>query len=448
MTRLRNRLAQEEGVALVIVMGVMLVVALFSAAFAIEASQSSRDSNNDRNSIRALEAAQAGLAMANYRINKLHPADTQCVTDVVSAPNSGNDCKFTESAGNGASYTYYVSQKIPAASGLCDSLPGTPTTGTQRCITSTGTSNGVVRRIEELVAAMPASPPYFPVHGILGLDLVQFKNNMDFNSSDLGSNTLIDLVNNDDFGYAQLGPGGVCNCAGATYSGNVNNPTAFTLPAIPIAGTETTNNDGVLLLADGYTAATRSLIMTHDLTLPAGDYNFCRLDFNGFNLSPAPGAQIRIFIDAPQSVRAGSGCPDNTTPPTASPMWGELHGDNAASINAPGGNAEDVQMFVYGWPPVGAFATSWGVNTITFSKNNGEIDASIFAPNSDGVLAKNNGVMKGGVSSYQVHAKNNFVFSWDPGLTNLGQVPGTANVKGWFQCTPAPPNASVPESGC
>ena len=53
-----------------------------------------------------------------------------------------------------------------------------------------------------------------------------------------------------------------------------------------------------------------------------------------------------------------------------------MHGDNAASINA-GGNAAHVQLFVYGWPPSGSFATNWGVNTVTFSKNDGELDALV-----------------------------------------------------------------------
>ena len=66
------------------------------------------------------------------------------------------------------------------------------------------------------------------------------------------------------------------------------------------------NNGNVLVLADGYDSTNRSLIMTHDLTLPAGDYNFCRIDFAGHNLSPAPGAQIRIFVDAPASVRCST----------------------------------------------------------------------------------------------------------------------------------------------
>jgi type II secretory pathway pseudopilin PulG len=455
VARIRHRLAQEEGVAIAIVLGVLMVITVFAATIALVSVQSSTDARRDRNSVQALAAAQAGLAMANYRINKLHPADNQCVTNVVSAPNSGADCTFTESTGNGGSYTYYVTQKIAAGSG-CANLPGTPTTGTQRCITSTGTVAGSLRRIQARVLALPPTPPLFQVHGLFGLDYVYAKNNMAFGGADLGSNRLIDLGNNDGFGYAQLGPGANCNCGGASYSGNVNNPQAFTLQTPPIAGTQTAcsgaatpgcNNNVVLTAGDGYTP-TRSLIMTHDLVLPAGDYNFCRLDFGGYDLSPAPGAAIRIFVDAPNSVRPGSGCPDNTNPPTASPMWGELHGDNAASVNAPNGNPANVQIFVYGWPPTGSFATNWGVNTITFSKNNGELDAAVYAPNSVVNIAKNNGTISGGVAAWRVYVKNNVAFSWDSRLDNLGSEPGTADQKGWFECRPQTPNPGVPESGC
>jgi Tfp pilus assembly protein PilX len=447
MISLRRRLADERGIAVVVVLGVLLVISIFAATLAFVSIQSSTNANKDRNSIRALGAAQAGLALANYRINTLHPADNQCVTDVVSAPNSGADCTFTDSVGNGAAYTYYVTQKIPAGIG-CNSLPGSPSTGTQRCITVAGTVAGTVRRIQARVSALPGTPPLLPVHGLLGLDYVSAKNNMDFAGADLGTNRLIDLGANDSFGYAQLGPGAVCACGGADYSGDVHNPTAFSLQTPPIAGTEATNNNGVLSGGDGYTAANRSLIMTHDLTLPAGDYNFCRIDFGGHDLSPAAGATTRIFVDAPGAVRSGSGCPDNTTPPTASPNWGELHGDNAASINAPGGNPAHVQLFVYGWPPTGAFATNWGVNTITFSKNNGEIDAMVYAPNSVVNIAKNNGTISGGVAAWQIYVKNNATFRWDDALTDVGSQPGTADQKGWFECRPQPSDPSVPESGC
>jgi type II secretory pathway pseudopilin PulG len=442
-----SRMRDERGIAVPLVLGILLVITILGATLASVSIQSSGNATRDRNSISALEAAQEGLALANYRINKLHPADDQCVTNVVSAPNSGADCTFTDTVGNGGTYTYYVTQKIPAGSG-CDALPGTPATGTHRCITSTGTVGGAVRRIQARVSALPATPPLFPIHGLIGLDYVYAKNNMDFGTADLGSNRLIDLGNNDSFGHAQLGPGASCNCGGAQYSGNVNNPTPFTLQTPPIAGTETANNNSALSVADGYTAATRSLLMTHDLTLPAGDYNFCRVDFGGHDLSPAPGAAIRIFVDAPNSVRAGSGCPNNTTPPSGSPIWGELHGDNAASVNAPNGNAANVQIFVYGWPPTGSLATNWGVNTITFSKNNGELDAMVYAPNSIVNIAKNNGTISGGVAAWQIYVKNNFNFAWDSNLDQVGAVAGTADQKGWFECHPTAPTPSVPESGC
>jgi Tfp pilus assembly protein PilX len=450
MAKLRQRLAQEDGIAIAVVFGVLLVVSLLATAVISQATQSSQDTTRDRNSVRALGAAQAGIAMANYRLNKLKPADNKCVTDVVASPNSGADCTITESVGNGASYTYYVTQKIPANSG-CQLLPGSPTTGTQRCITVTGNANGVVRRLQVRVSALPGTPPYMPIHGFVGQDYIYSKNNMNFNGADLGSNRLVDLNNNDVFAYLQLGPGASCNCSGATYLGTVNSPTAFTLQPVPIAGTETANNNSVLKATDGYTStptAARSLIMTHDLTLPSGDYNFCRMDFNGYSLSPAAGAQIRVFIDAPDTVRPGSGCPTNTTPPVASPMWGELHGDNAASINPGGTTAADAQIFVYGWPPTGTFATNWGINTVTFAKNDGEINALIYAPNSIVNLDKNNGKMTGGVAGWQVYFKNNMTFSWDHSLDDLGKKPGTADQKGWFECKPQPTNPAVPESGC
>src|SRR5947209_6806525 len=120
MTKFGTRLAEQRGIALPVVMLTLLVVSLLATAIASQSLLSSHDSNRDRNSVRALSAAQAGLATANYRLNVFKPADNQCVTNVASAPNSGADCTITESVGNGAGYTYYVTQKIATANG-CDS---------------------------------------------------------------------------------------------------------------------------------------------------------------------------------------------------------------------------------------------------------------------------------------------------------------------------------------
>src|SRR3954453_9677955 len=175
MPRLRSQLAGQKGVALPVVCGTLLVIGLFSATLALVATKSSKDSDDQRSSVRALAAAQAGLSMANYRLNKLKPADDRCVTSVVSAPNAGSDCTITESVGNGATYTYWVTQKIPAGSG-CNALPGTPSTGTHRCITSVGSVHGIMRRIQARTSALPATPPLMPVHGLFGLDRVEVKN--------------------------------------------------------------------------------------------------------------------------------------------------------------------------------------------------------------------------------------------------------------------------------
>ncbi len=88
------------------------------------------------------------------------------------------------------------------------------------------------------------------------------------------------------------------------------------------------------------------------------------------------------------------------------------------------------------------------MNTVTFSRNDGELDALVYAPSSVVNIDKNNGKISGGVAGWQVYVKNNVTFNWDSSLDTVGQKPGTADQKGWFECKPQPTDPTVPESGC
>src|SRR5688572_13752449 len=79
-TRLRARLAAEDGVALVVASGIILVMGVFVAAVAASALRVSGSSNDDRSGKRAVAVAEAGIRAATYRLNQQNPSATTCLT--------------------------------------------------------------------------------------------------------------------------------------------------------------------------------------------------------------------------------------------------------------------------------------------------------------------------------------------------------------------------------
>lgn len=448
---MKARLTEERGVVLVVVSAVLLALMLLSLAVAGEATHSSTYSVQDRNQKVALAAAQAGLQVATYRLNKLHPDSSHCVTSQLALPNDpSGDCVWTQSLGNGASFTYYMT----TGGASCASIPGvTDTTGTERCITVSGTSNGQTRRIQERSVQTQATPPLLPVGGIFGLNAIDIGNNAHV-TADVGSNGAISFGGGttDISGQVQLGPGGTYS--GPAPGGGQASHSTFTLQTPPIAGTELPcspnpspcNNNAALASFSGYSALDRSLSLgSSTLTLPSGDYNFCRLDFGSGDIEVQPGASVRIFVDAPASVRPGSLCPEN--PQLNGIPYGTTAGWNGLQLNV-NGQPSQMQFFIYGWDPNGAYAAVHGQNAVTISKNNMTANALFYAPNTIMDTGKNNLTLHGGLAANEVHVKNNLDFAWDSAFTDTGSTSGTAEREGWFECRPKATVAGNPQSGC
>src|SRR2546421_7610639 len=107
-TTLRRLRDGEDGVAMIVAMGALTVILLLTALAAAAAVQLSTSSNQDRNDKRAFQAAEAGLQVATYRMNKLVPGPTQtnpnlgdgyCITNSGSIPLVSGGCTGTGSLG-------------------------------------------------------------------------------------------------------------------------------------------------------------------------------------------------------------------------------------------------------------------------------------------------------------------------------------------------------------
>lgn len=439
---MRRRLAGEDGVAVVVGISALAVITLISAALASGSVQLSGTSSQDRDAKRALAAADAGLDAAMFRANKLAPSNLNCLTDVPVPPVGGECPPFTQDLGNGASYTYHVTPVLNTTD-KCAGLPvQAGTSGSlvvvQRCFTSTGTVNGVSRRVQTRGAAFQGVP-LFAVGGMVGLDGVEIGNSSTV-AGGIGSNGLIKLGNSGVATRAELGPsapspqmGGTSTIGTTVRRSSAEGP--FVLAPVDVGNSGTVNDNGRITSGQDasrnvtYNPTTRELTLGNSstLTLSGGTYNFCKLSAtNNAQVSVAVGATVRIFIDSPD--RAGSGC---------APGTGTLSAVNSITFANASGIAENLQIYVYGTSPS---------NTIDF-KNSMIMNGALYAPSSR-VVFWNSASITGGLAAKYLEFKNSVNFTWG----NLGELRARTltlfHRTAWRECRVKRTDPADPESGC
>jgi predicted acyltransferase (DUF342 family) len=389
----------------------------------------------------------------------LAPDATHCITTVVASPvgPANTACApVNESLGNGGSYTYWVGPVL-GVSGICAGLPIVTGTVVQRCVTSQGSVNGVLRRVQVREAAYAAAP-VFPIAGLTGLHSVTLSNNALVTGGE-ASNGQITLSNNALVTTTTLGPsapnvslGNNASAGVVTRRTQAQGP--FVLSPVNPGNSATVNDDQRIVNAlasppgtpadsvsgnVSYSAATRSLNLSNNasITLGGAIYNFCTLTlYNNGTLTIAAGARTAIYIDSPD--RPGSGCPTGS---------GTLSVSNNSSIinNSPppqgSGLLHDttaLQLYVYG--------RNDGSNVVTFS-NNTDFYGTLYAPQST-INLSNNGTMYGSVAGNNVSLSPNGRFVSD--ASDLTIATGAAGIyfrTAWRECQPQA-TTSDPQSGC
>ena len=152
----------ESGFALPLVMGCVVLLAIFMATAMTRATVGLDVSSHDVASKRAVQTAKAGMEVAIYRanglgldLNQLLDPSQQCllnlnnVLGVQVLPAGSNWCQAVdENLGTGASFSYRVSSVVTLP-GLTGGLLNLGTTNylLRRRVVSTGTVDGVVRRV-------------------------------------------------------------------------------------------------------------------------------------------------------------------------------------------------------------------------------------------------------------------------------------------------------------
>jgi Tfp pilus assembly protein PilX len=472
----RGRFGSQEGVALPVATAMMLVISLFVVAFFTTALRVNDTSVDDRASKRALAAAEAGLQMAMYRLNNRIGANqaTQCLTtDWV--PLDGDRCPgLTETVGNEASYTYYVTpelDRLPAAQRTCVVVPGQTLAGTDRCITAIGTASGVERRVQVRASTVTGAASYKSI-GLMSKSLMYAGNSSEI-KSDVGVNGIAHFGNSAQTVTTPVVYGTLLRAPGSTYEesgssqviagGQQSVSTPFVFPPIDFEAAEIaaeatnlkTLPPWIAPSGSVYNAVTKHFTVTGEATLPAGTYYFCRFYMENSAKLTFTSYPIQIYVDSPS--REGSLCTGAGQGDPAGTFWLR----NSNEFNK-GGREELVEVFVHGTPYDGTrtrptWCTPAGdtppppdvrCESDVLLNNSSGFEGMINAPETT-VELNNSGVFTGAIAADKIRFNNSVKFELTAAVKDSAPATSSGVRRGgWVECAPTPSPSGDPESGC
>ncbi len=460
-----RRLADDGGFALIVAMFVLLIVSVLVGAAIAVASQTSSSTTRDTNSKAALEAAEAGLQVAAFRLGKFEPVEAACITGTITAfptlPATGehNYCAGSdpEPLGNGATFQYWTSKKLTSGTCAGKTIPTEPAGVTQRCITAEGIAGAVKpgTRLQTLVKST-GGEPLFTVKGILGLEEVLLEGNVTATGI-VASNGKIVGKGSATFekGFEICPPNGTFTpkvgsernssgvAVGNVRGGTVGDPPLekerslsecqFTAKLPAAHATPTSNENSRIITGEDpnsgeakgltYNPARYELEVgaNANLTLNGSKYYFCKLTVtsNG-KLKIAPGAKVEIFMG---SHTENLICPKEPKEfkkaKEASPTF-EIAG--SAALENPNSSANLlIEMAGEGPLEIGA---------------GGALKASILAPEGE-VVTSGAGTFTGAIAARRVHlTAGSFIYSSESESVVAGGTSGGAYPRqGWEQCS-------------
>lgn len=452
MKSLRKRLAGDRGVALPVTVSVMFMVAGLATVTARGAITADHQSLRDRNVKQAIQAGNAGLEAAMYRTNLMQPGSLQCASKDASSGNLsvigvGGDgwCpEQTEDIGNGQSYVVRVSAG--------SSLHVNGQSLVQRKFVSTGTANGVRRRVMLRSNAATGEPVFPNGYAGVALDGITLPNSVQVQGG-VGSNGDI-LLRNSAYvcGNVTPGPGKsvqIRNSASVCATGSTT-PAEQTFNLQPVdQGDAPTNNDNARIGdppqptsldpctdCGGITwnPATRVLRLGNNstLTLGGGVYSFCSIEIEQtaqLKVAVRPlGTGIRIFVDSPESC-GGAG-------------MGSVWVRNSATILNLNADPTTFQLYVVGSPDI---STAVGFDGIDFAA---DLVMAVYAPFST-IRIRGYSHLSGAIASKAIDLQNSAQITYHQRIEDIttGSPLRLYRPEQYLECT-ALPTDTQPDSGC
>lgn len=429
-------LRSERGVALPVAVGVLVVSGMLAAVALAWGMTATSQSRQDRSVKRAIAAADAGINVATYRLNKLANVLTTTLPCVSANAQTGvlyveavlgqGWCREqSEALEEGGSFIYRVSNTVRVDAAGQDVW--------QRKIVSVGLVNGVRRRAISTVNA-PTGTALF-TDALFSEEDFTMRNFARINGSVRSNGNIITQNNSLICGDVTVGPAkefrGGNQCSGFVRQ---SAPEPFVLSPVTLP---LTNDNARIGVTDPWTdpqsiqwdTGSRRLELRNSatLTLTGGTYLLCRLEVknSGQLIVPDDGTPVRIYIDSPEN------CGGNTL---------SLGLYNSGTIVNQSGDPKMVQLYVAGSPDIATFVQLQNLH---------ELSTGLYAPNST-ITFDNNNRFNGAVAAKKITMQNNMELRWDQRLATLyvGDVPVQVYQRqSWVECAPMPSGAQ-PDSGC
>lgn len=424
---------------------ILFVLTLLVGAAVTVATQTSTSTTRDDAVKAELEAAEAGLHVADYRLGQLKPTEAQCIGESKVETEESNCTDSSESLGNGASFRYWTTLPLKAGAKCSGRTVEAIASTTQRCVTAEGKDNGVTPAVRlQALATAKAGETLFSVKGIVGLSEVNVSGSVKVPGI-VASNGTVKVSKGGELGGGyELGPKGTfVHEGGGKWSPpekkrtEAEGPIVAKLPASH--ATAASNEDSRIGKEDEFFTQGKevnkftgspnyelTISSNGKLTLGTGGgshkYYLCNfLASNNSRLKIPSGAKVEIFVDSPTDPE--SKCKAGT---------GKFEGEGEFIVENEGKNPAALLIEMYGPGPL-AF------------HNGTTLEASLFAPEAE-VALNGSTKFKGGIVGNKIPLTNGAgVFEWSEEVGSLtAGTPSAYARKTWEQCT----DGSGTSAGC
>lgn len=401
----------------------------------------------DQDTKQALAAAEAGIANAMLRFNRIATTSAADACRPVGgmAPGAGGWCSTPVTwppvtspvdPGTGGRYTYWV-RYTPAAG----------PTPAQIKVVSTGTVDGVSRRVTATADTISKGyQPFGGGAGVIGLDSIFLHS-----GNPVGATIEGNVATNGNIG---LSNGGTLDCDFAhanAFSPNDGNstcsptPEPVSLPPVNPGNVETTNSNSRICTLDPcktatWSAATKRLSFQSGggitLGAPGGEFNYalCKLTLGSNSyLHVAAGARVRIYLLAPDR------CANEAQP---------LVLNSGSKIQPTGAGVADLAILIVGAPPPVTTSAIFNADSSLFDCNQAFV---LYAPRTDvvfnsrteicGGMAAKSIVLNGGTAIRASDVAQDFELPNEQVPSHYGEP------HDFVDCRVQPTTAS-PDSGC
>jgi hypothetical protein len=439
----------ECGAAILSVITLITVGLALGGVAAVTATNAMRGTVRDESSKDSLAAAEAGAQAALMRQNQVAVGDSHpCVvpsagTLAAGAAGEGGWCSDLQGTAGDASYEYRV--KPPVETDGVSTIE----------IISTGTTNGVARRIH-VFAESPVANAVFATHTVVARDSITLDSNAQI-LANTGTNGNISLSSNSNVcGSVQYGG----SFTPPSYSGT-SCPTSYPFsknqgtlslppvdqgdvadpdnnnnwrinPSNPSAPDTISGNKGEII----WSAANRTLTIDGNSALTMGGtdkpYSLCRLRLqSNSQLIVAAGATVRIFFDEPEN------CPTLGAGP-------QILLDSNSKFTVTSGQPGSFELFVVGSSNPAVTSD----NVLLNSNTNSTMPVTVYAPQSK-VELDSNSTLLGSVAAQSVHLDSNArITSGSAGGGVELPVPLHYRQTRFVECTSTSAPPTTPSSSC